>query len=139
MRSFEEQDEQAFLDLAWIEIDEVRALTPSNGPRTLAAVAGRILEAYGSFEQLAQARPAGLDLEWFMPCRRFQRNGFRAAEMLPPWLVPASDDERRFSPNTYLYVWEGVHSTLVYALQLLEVSSTWQPIEAVVSLVRPGA
>ena len=36
--TFEEADQEAFLDLAWIEIDATRYLTSTDGPRTLRAV-----------------------------------------------------------------------------------------------------
>lgn len=139
LRTFGENEREAFLDIAWQEIDATRYLTPSASPRTLRAAATRIRDEFGSFGALVQAEPRpGLVPEWFGSCVRIEREGFDWSKWLRPWLVPAVDSERRHSPATHLYVWEGVHSTVVLALGLLDGSLVWRPVEAVVSLQRPA-
>jgi hypothetical protein len=127
-----------FLDLAWQEIDATRALTPSDAARTLRAVAERVLRDPGSFAAIAEADPrAGLDPSWFGPCAAIEREGFDWSKWQSPWLVPAVESEWRFCPATTLYVFEGVHSTAVLAVELLRRSVDWRPITAVLCRGRP--
>jgi hypothetical protein len=139
--AFGEGDGEEFLGIAWQENDDTRYLTPSSSPRTLRAVGERILEEFGSFGALVRAQvvPGALNPHWFEPCAQIERDGFDWHKWARPWLVPAQGDECRHSTDTRLYVWEGVHSSIVLAVGVLSSSIVWQRIEAIVSLERPPA
>jgi len=49
------QDEDSFLSLIWQAINPTRLLTPSEQPRTLRDVAGRMIENSWTFERLASS------------------------------------------------------------------------------------
>lgn len=131
LRTFDVDEQEDFLDLAWQEIEATRFLTPPDGPRTLRHVAHRIIEEFNDFDGLASAPPRpGLDPTWFSTCRMIQRS-FDWDEVNRPWLLPARPDERRHSPNTHMYISEGVHTTLVIAVGLELGERHWMPLEAV--------
>ena len=121
------------LGLAWQETDHTRELTEPP-PRTLRAVAERILDQYGSFDRLVSVPPirGRLDPKWFAICAELART-FDWDKFGKPWLVPAKAGERRGSPETALYVCEGVHRTLVVAVGLLNRTVEWRPMLAVVA------
>jgi hypothetical protein len=136
---FETDDEEAFLDLAWIEIDATRLLTSGGGPRTLRAVATRILSDFGTFDRLIGSSPQpGLDPGWFASCARIENEGFDWDRWTKPWLVPACPSEQRSSPRTEYYIWEGVHSCLALAVGLVSERIEWRPLTAVLCLERPS-
>jgi hypothetical protein len=123
------------------EIPKTKFLSPASSPRTLGAVARRIVDTFGTsepFGALVRA-PSRSDLDptWFEPCARIEREGFDWSKWVRPWLIPAVEDERRRSPSTTLYVYEGVHSTIALAVALLNESVGWRPLETVVSSRRP--
>jgi hypothetical protein len=129
---------EAFLDIAWQEINETRRLTPPEFPRTLRAVATNVHADYGSFGAIFAADwQPDLCPAWFESCARIEAEGFDWAKFPRPWLVPAEGNEKRHSPRTDLYVWEGVHSTAVLALGLLVGSVEWRPVEVIVARRRP--
>ncbi len=123
----------AVLSLAWQETDHTRQLTEPP-PRTLRSVAERLLDQYGSFERLVAAPPipGRLDPTWFAGCAELTR-AFDLDKFGKPWLVPAKASEQRGSPETTLYVCEGVHRTLVVAVGLLDRKVNWKPMLAVVA------
>jgi hypothetical protein len=131
-------DQNEFLSLAWQETDHTRQLTEPS-PRTLRTIAQRILQQYGSFERLVSAAPihGSLDPSWFASCPELAA-AFSWEKFGKPWLVPATDSERRGSPETALYVCEGVHRTLVAAVGLLDGTVRWKPMSAVVADKRPA-
>jgi hypothetical protein len=138
VRTLSETAREEFLDIAWIEIDETRHLMPEAHPRTLRAVATRIIEEFGSFAALVAAVPQpGLDPAWFRACADIEREGFDWARWVRPWLVPAVESEKRHSPRTNLYVWEGVHSTIALAVELMRNQLEWRPVEVVCCLEQP--
>jgi hypothetical protein len=92
-----------------------------------------VLRSFGGGE-----REALVEGEWFEACARIEREGFNWSCWHRPWLVPAVENERRHSPSTSLYVWEESISTVALALQLLDGTLVWRPVEAVVSLQRPA-
>ena len=112
-------DQEEFLSLAWQETDHTRQLTEPS-PRTLGAVAERMLDQYGSFDGLVSAPqiPGRLDPNWFTKCAELARE-FDWSKFGKPWLVPAKASERQGSPETTLYVCEGVHRTIAVAAGLL--------------------
>ncbi len=124
-------DQEEFLSLAWQETDHTRQLTEPP-PRTLRAVARRLLDQYGSFERLVSALPipGRLDPNWFASCAELAR-AFDWDKFGKPWLVPAKSSERQRSPETSLYVCEGVHRTIVAAVGLLDRSIDWRPVVAI--------
>jgi hypothetical protein len=137
--TFDEGDREAFLDIAWQEIDASRALTPTDLPRTLRAVAARVYAEFGTFSDLvARGSRAGLDAHWFEPCAAIEHAGFRWGDFLMPWIVPSIDSEKRHSPQSNYYIWEGVHSTAVLALALMRGDLRWQPVSTVLCLERPS-
>jgi hypothetical protein len=90
VRTFAEDEREAFLDIAWQEIDATRYFTPASSSRTLRAVAARILEEFGTFDALVRARPrSGLCPQWFKRCAQIEREGFDRSKWVRPWLVPA--------------------------------------------------
>ncbi len=123
------QDE--FLSLAWQETNHTRQLTEPP-PRTLRAVAERILDQYGTFDRLVSTRPipGRLDPTWFATCAELART-FDWDKFGKPWLVPAKASERQRSPETTLYVCEGVHRTIVVAVGLLNHTIVWEPMLAI--------
>ena len=139
LHTFGQHEREAFLDIAWQEIDDTRCLTPPVAPRTLRAVATRVHEDFGSFGAIlaAEWRPT-LCPAWFESCARIEAEGFDWAKFRRPWLVPANEIEKRQSPNTEFYLWEGAHATIVLAVGLLFRSMDWRPVEAVVALRRPA-
>lgn len=139
LRTFDQHERDGFLDIAWQEIDATRYLTPPDCPRTLRSVAKRVLAEFGSFAELCRsdAKP-GLQPEWFGPCAQIEEDGFDWSKWNRPWLVPAIAGERRLSPRTSLYVYEGVHSTAVLALSLLSGSVAWKSVDAIICIERPG-
>ena len=136
LRTFDDRDD--FLHIAFLENDETRYFTPCDGTRTLQAVAQRINAEFGSFGALALAAPRkGLSPPWFRACADIEERGWSWSEYRRPWLVPAVPSERRFSPETDLYMWEGLHSSITLAVGLLRGTCEWRPVEAIVSLERP--
>lgn len=136
--TFDAGDREAFLNLAWQEIDQTRSLTPASLPRTLRAVGARVYAEFGTFTELVnRGSRAGLDARWFGPCVAIERTGFQWEQFLMPWLVPAVPSEARHSPETTHYVWEGVHSTAVLALGLIRGEIAWRPVPAVLCSERP--
>ena len=107
-------DREEFMDLAWQEDDNTRHLTATLPSRTLAAVAERILDDFGSFDGLLAADPVSghLNPEWFRKCAELSQV-FDWQQWTKPWLVPAQWNERQGSRRTTLYVCEGVHRTIV--------------------------
>lgn len=131
-------DREEFMNLAWQEDDNTRQLTATLPSRTLAAVAERILNDFGSFDELlaADPLPGHLNPEWFRRCAELSRV-FDWEKWTKPWLVPAVASERRNSPGTTLYVCEGVHRTMVVAVGLLNGQIEWVPMQAVEAEERP--
>lgn len=125
-------DQAEFLSVAWQEDDNTRYLTSSAPRRTLRTVAERILSEFASFGALvaAEARPGELDPAWFRTCADIALE-FDWAKWTKPWFVPASANEIRKSPETILYVCEGVHRTIVAAVMLLNGSVEWSPMLAI--------
>lgn len=104
--------------------------------RTLGAVARTILEKYGSFSALAHDN--GLSPhqgEWFRSCVEMEADiettGFDGFDWWEPWLLPASANDHG-SPTTEWYVAEGVHSTIVLAVELTRDPDLWRPTTVVV-------
>jgi hypothetical protein len=136
--SFTFEDVESFLSLIWQEIDDTRLLTPSGQPRTLRDVAERVLKSGHSLEKLAsdlgfpinQHKPA-----WFKKCVPIAQNfsyesfGFVAT-------VPATDSERRQSPNGSFYIYDGIHKTLVLSILLVSQQIIYDPIQAILLIPR---
>jgi hypothetical protein len=139
LHTFGEGDQEAFLDLAWQEVTRTRYLTPRHSPRTLRATADRVHELFGSFVELvAAAGNPEFDPGWFNVCADIEREGFNWMKFQKPWLAPTAGDERRGSPATCWYIWEGNHSALVLAFMLRHRDLAWRPVDCIVSGERPG-
>ena len=96
-------------------------------------------EASFTFEMLASdlGRPKEEhDPDWFRVCTKinatfdFDRFGWIT-------VVPANDNERRQTPGGSLYVYDGVHKTLVLSKRLVSGESQFRPVEALLVLPRP--
>lgn len=87
LRVFGEADLEAFLAIAWQEIDATRLLTPPDRARTIGAVARRLKDEFGSFGAIA-ASPGGL--VWIRagsrPVRASRRLGSTGAGTAHPGL-----------------------------------------------------
>lgn len=125
-------DREEFMGLAWQEDNNTRHLTATLPSRTLAAVAEKILNDFGSFDGLLAADPihGQLNPKWFGKCAELSQ-AFDWQKWTKPWLVPAHANERRGSPDTTLYICEGVHRTMVVAVGLLNGSIAWVPMEVI--------
>jgi hypothetical protein len=124
-----------FLDIAWQEVPDTRFLTERR-TRTLQAVAERILSDYGSFGALVRSQHLSINQRAaFQACadmeEKIRTDGYTSFEWFEPWLVPAVPGDNG-SPTTEWYVAEGVHSTIVRAVELVRDSKLWQPAHAVV-------
>jgi len=132
------EDEDSFLSLIWQEADPARLLTPRGMPRTMRDVACRLLEGGHTFDTLSS--DLGLNRnqhrsEWFEPCRQIDR-AFDYSQF--GWLVvvPACDSERNQSPSGSLYLFDGMHKSLVLAKRLICRETPYQVIEALYLLPR---
>ena len=132
-------NEDSFLSLVWQQSDGVRLLAPHGRPRTLRDVAQRMREASSTFEMLASdlGRPKDEhDPDWFRVCAKinaafdFDRFGWVT-------VVPANDSERRQTPDGSLYIYDGVHKTLVLSKRLVSGETLFRPVEALLVLPRP--
>src|SRR2546422_11510954 len=132
-------DEDSFLSLVWQQSDGVRLLAPHGRSRTLRDVAQRMRGASSTFEMLASdlGRPKEEhDPDWFRVCAKinaafdFDRFGWVT-------VVPANDSERRQTPDGSLYIYDGVHKTLVLSKRLVSGETLFRPVEALLVLPRP--
>ncbi len=133
------EDRTSFLSLIWQDIPDTRLLTPFCEPRTLQHVAQRMLDQSWTFERLASdlGKPSEEHKpQWFKQCCPicshfdFDRFGWVI-------VVPANDHERQCSPTGSLYIFDGVHKTLVLSNLLLSNVIKYQPIDALLLLPRP--
>ena len=135
-RTYGDSDCEAFLDVAWQEIRATKVLTPAVRPRTLREVARQLDDQFTSFDSIANTAhvPGQLTPDWFRVCAEIESDGWQWDLYAPPWLIPATVDERRHSAKTTLYLFEGNHSAAVLAHQLYIGKVEWQPVDAVVCL-----
>ncbi|MCV0384782.1 MAG: hypothetical protein K5799_15275, partial [Erythrobacter sp.] len=104
--------------------------------RTLRAVAGRVVEEFDTFKELvASPGLSAAERDAFGTCAEIEqevrRVGYADFDWYEPWLVPAVSGDSG-SATTEWYVAEGVHSTLVRAVELTKNPDQWQPVDAVV-------
>jgi hypothetical protein len=132
------EDQETFLSLIWQERDDSRLLTPHDQPRTLRDVAMRIIDGQHTFSSLAcdlgrprdQHRP-----DWFQKCIPIAES-FSYDAFGPVALVPATDGERRQSPNGTFYIYDGIHKTLVLSTLLLNRTLSFRPLDAILLIPR---
>jgi hypothetical protein len=129
---FTVHDEASFLSLIWHERSQSRLLTPRGQPRTLADVAGRMIENRWTFSSLCcpMSLPAEdeHDPSWFRSCKRIDAE-FSFDEFDFIGLMPANDCERRQSPGGKFYIYDGAHKTLVLAYRLLAKQTAFRTVE----------
>lgn len=130
--------QEEFLLLAWQNSADTRVLVPAGQPRTVESAATVLLKRFGDFETLLNS-PDVSEREkiWFRRCVELEDKPFAVERMLAPWIVPVDGDETRMSPRTILYIWEGNHTCLVLAKQLLQGWLKWEPTPAIWVLPRP--
>jgi hypothetical protein len=132
-------DEASFLSLVWQQSDGVRLLVPRGRSRTLRDVAQRMIAESFTFERLASdlGRPKEEhDPEWFRVCTPINAS-FDLGRFGWVTVVPASDSERKESPGGSLYIFDGVHKTLVLSKRLVSGETQFRPVEALLILPRP--
>jgi hypothetical protein len=123
--------ESEFLALIWQARDDSRLLTPPGRPRTLGAVAERMIDQRYTFDRLASdfGLPRSVhNPDWFAPCRDIY-NHFDGALFDFVALTPATSAERNENPQSSWYIYDGAHKTLVLAYRLLAREYLYQPVE----------
>lgn len=134
------EDEASFLSLIWQESNPARLLTPPGAPRTLRDIAERMIREGHTFESLSKGhgRPrTDHHPEWFEPCLRIDQ-GFDFQEIGWFAVVAATDGERKQSPRGSLYLYDGMHKSLVLAKRLLRGETAFQPVDALWLVPRRG-
>lgn len=131
------EDEDAFLSLIWLDINEV-ALLSRGRPRTVRDVARRVLRDFGSFAALAKplGRPTiGHSPNWFEHCVKIDE-AFDFAMLGLLAVVPANDHEQRQSQDGSLYIFDGMHRALVLGKKLLAKEIAFQPFDVLLLIPR---
>ncbi len=130
-------DEESFLALIWQDIPQSKILTPRGG-RTLQDVAQRMHNRGLSFRSLVDGQAQGdrYNPSWFKSCveleSHFDYEQFRCLILVHP-----TDREREQNPGGSMYIYEGVHRSLVLAHLLLMQRIIYRPVEAIFLLPRP--
>jgi len=132
------EDEKSFLSLIWQESDYTRLLTPRGQPRTLADVAGRMIENSWTFSSLS--RPMGLMPMFHDPAAFESFETLDASFDISKFdfiaVTPANDSERRQSPSGTYYIYDGVHRALVFAYRVLSGQMEYHPVEVLLMTPR---
>jgi hypothetical protein len=126
------------MGLCWQDTRDVRILiTPPGISRSVGAVAHRFLERGLTWQSLITNAVEGeYSPAWFGPCLQYA-NGQRdlhAGELL---LVPTTTDEHRDAGQAHWYVWDGIHRSLVAAVEHLAGRRAYRPLNAIVVRPRP--
>lgn len=112
-----------FLSLIWQSGTATRPLAPEGEPRSLLDCAGRLAAVGWSFKALVE-RGYG----WFEKCvaidRAFDRSKFGWIVVTPPVFSEINE-----TPHGTIYVFDGVHKSIVLAKKLLRDELRWAPIE----------
>lgn len=131
------EDEGSFLSLIWQAHRHTRILTPPDQPRTLRDVVRRMGErTFAEFCDQAVIPPCSYNPRWFDKCRDIDAS-FDPQRFGRLALVIPTCGELKGTPNGLLYVYDGVHKTLVLAKRLLSGQSKYWPVDALLILPRP--
>lgn len=118
------QDTDAFLGLVWQSIDAARPLVPIGEPRSLRDCASR-LSAFGwDFKSLVEAGHS-----WFSKCVGIDAS-FDYSSLGWIAITPCNPSEKRETPGSTYYIYDGVHKSIVLAKKLLKNEVDYQPLEA---------
>jgi hypothetical protein len=124
------EDQATFLSIIWQECDRTRILTPG-GSRTLMDVAGRMVDNSWTFSSLCNHM--GFEPAWHDPAAFQKFEAISSSFDLDAFdfiaVTPATDSERQQSPRGTLYIFDGVHRSLVLAHRLMTNQSKYRAIE----------
>ena len=113
------------LSLVWQSIDDVRPLVPVGAPRRLSDCASRLSQYGWQFQTLVDS-----GFKWFEKCVDIDI-GFDFAKFGLVVLTPLVDSEKGETLQATLYIYDGVHKTIVFSKKLLRNEVKFEPVEVV--------
>jgi hypothetical protein len=115
-------DEQAFMDLVFLQIPTLGKIVPSGSDRRLRAVAQRASRLLPAENHL------GSNWDLAAMLARFRKSDFRQPDFrLPPFVLRDTRDSERIWPRAGWYLQDGSHRALAYCMTVLHGEIQYSP------------